>query len=332
MTLLRNDNDVLPFAAGKKIVVTGPNADNLPAQLGGWTIGWQGVPDNVVGRIKDPTILAALTANAPAGTQVVPGGADPAGQLAGADAAVVVVGEGPGAEGVSDREVPELDAAQQRLVASLRATGKPVVVVVVASRPLVLGTAADVPALVMAYQPGSEGGNALADVLYGTVNPSGRLPVSWPKSVGDQPMFYQQLPGTNGGPSSGYEPLYPFGAGLSYTDYAVRGLRLERDQMGTGGTLPVRVTVTNIGGRDGDMVVPLYVSQPVSRVLVPPKRLVAFTRVTLKAGEVRTVTLSVPAARLAVTPGDVNGAGQPRVRTGGYQLSSGEQTVSFTVR
>jgi beta-glucosidase len=245
---------------------------------------------------------------------------------------VVVVGEWPGAEGLHDKEVPELDAAQQQLVASLVATGKPVVVVVVASRPLVLGRAADAPALLMAYLPGSEGGNAVADVLYGAVNPGGRLPVSWPRTVGDQPMFYQQLPGTNSGPSSAYDPLYAFGAGLSYTTYAVRGLRLERDQVARDGTLAASLVLANLGTRDGDFVVPVYASQPVSRILVPSKRLVAFTRVTLRAGEQQVVRLAVPVRRLAVTPGDILSAGPPQVETGGYQLTAGDQTIPFTVR
>jgi len=196
----------------------------------------------------------------------------------------------------------------------------------------VLGRAADAPALLMAYLPGSEGGNAVADVVYGTVNPSGRLPVSWPKSVGDQPMFYQQLPGTNSGPSSGYDPLYAFGAGLSYTTYAVRGMRLDRDVVGRDGTLGVSLVAANLGARDGDFVIPVYAAQPVSRVLVPPKRLVGFTRVSLRAGEQRVVRLTVPVKRLAVTPGDILAAGAPQVETGGYQLMAGDQTVPFTVR
>jgi beta-glucosidase len=332
MTLLRNDNNLLPFAPGRKIVVTGPHADNLRSQLGGWSVGWQGVPLNVLGKVKDPTILAALTANAPPGTRIVPGGRDPAGALRDADAAVVVVGEGPGAEGLNDKEVPELDALQQSLVASLRATGKPVVVVVVAGRPLVLGPTADAPALLMAYQPGSEGGNAVADVLFGTANPSGRLPVSWPRSTGDVPMFYQQLPGTNSGISSLYEPLYPFGAGLSYTTYAVRDVAVERSVVRRDGTLRVRVTVANTGGRDGDLVVPVYVGQPVSRVLTPPKRLVGYARVNLAAGQEKVVRVAVPASRLALTPGDIDAAGPPRVEPGGYTVLAGDRTVPFAVR
>jgi beta-glucosidase len=244
---------------------------------------------------------------------------------------VVVVGEKPGAEGLADAPQPALAADQQALVASLQATGKPVIVVVIAGRPLVLGPAAGTAGLLAAWLPGSEGGNAVADVLYGKANPSGRLSVSWPKSLGNSPMYYQQLPGTNGGPDSGYSPAFAFGAGLSYTGYTMGQLTVDRPQVRARDTVGVTVTVANTGSRAGDLVVPVYVSQPVSAVLVPPKRLVAFTRVTLAAGQSRTVHLTFPASRLAVTPGDLNGAGGARVAAGAYQLSAGASTVGFTI-
>jgi beta-glucosidase len=264
--------------------------------------------------------VQGLTAGAPAGTTVsyAPDPTDAVNQARTADAVVVVVGEKPGAEGPADSPRPELAADQQALVSSLQATGKPVIVVVVAGRPLVLGSAGGTAGLLMAWLPGTEGGNAVADLLYGKANPSGRLPVSWPKNLGNEPEYYQQLPGTNGGPDSGYSPAYPFGAGLSYTTYAFSGLGASAGRDG----VDVTVTVANTGSRAGDVVVPVYAGQPVSAVLVPPKRLVAFTRVSLAAGQQRTVHLTFPVSRLAVTPGDVNGAGAPRVEPGSYQLST----------
>jgi len=332
LVLLRNANGVLPFGAGThRIVVTGPSADSIPNQTGGWTIGWQGIPDGVT--VPGTTILQGLRAGAPAGTDVVsaPDPADAVNQAKSADAVVVVVGDKPGAEGPADAPRPELAADQRALVASLQATGKPVIVVVVAGRPLVLGPAADPAGLLMAWLPGTEGGNAVADVLYGRANPSGRLPVSWPKALGNEPVYYQQLPGTNGGPDSGYSPLFAFGAGLSYTGYTIGNLTVDRPAVRPGDPVGLTVTVANTGSRAGDLVVPVYASQPVSTVLVPPKRLVAFTRVALDAGQTRTVHLSFPASRLAVTPGDVNGAGTPRVQPGPYVLVAGDSTAPFTV-
>jgi beta-glucosidase len=333
LVLLRNENAVLPFGQSThRIVLTGPAADSMPMQVGGWTIGWQGVPSGVT--VPGTTIRAGLTAGAPAGTTVsyAPAPADAVAQTRDADAAVVVVGEQPGAEGLADAPRPELAADQVALVESLQATGKPVIVVVVAGRPLVLHSAASTAGLLMAWLPGTEGGNAIADVLFGRTNPSGRLPVSWPKALGNEPEFYQQLPGTNGGPDSGYSPLFAFGAGLSYTTFIVDGLRVDSAQVRPNGTVDALVTVTNTGGRAGDLVLPLYVGQLVSSVLAPPKRLVAFTRVSLAAGQSSTVRLSFPASQLAVTRGDVDGSGRPAVVPGGYRLFAGDRTAEFGVR
>ena len=332
MTLLKNDGNALPLSTGLgKVVVAGPAADSVPMQDGGWTIGWQGIPDNVT----DPGVTVYQGVKKLLGdgkVDLAKTADDAVDKTKDADAAIVVVGEKAGAEGVNDSEAPELAADQQDLVERLQGTGKKVVVVVVASRPLVLGKAADAKQLVMAWLPGSEAGTAVADVLFGRANPSGRLPVSWPKTIGDQPMFYQQLPGTNSGPSSSYDPLFPFGYGLSYTTFGVQGVSLGSSSVSSHGTVKVTVQVSNTGGRDGDMVVPVYAAQPVSRIVAPAKRLAAFTRVSLKAGETRSVTLSFPISNLAVTPGDINGAGTPVAQSGAYQIIAGDKTADLTVR
>ncbi|MGH3658070.1 MAG: glycoside hydrolase family 3 C-terminal domain-containing protein, partial [Micromonosporaceae bacterium] len=248
-----------------------------------------------------------------------------------ADAAVVVVGEKPGAEGELDSESPSLAADQQDLIDRLEKTGKPVAVVVLASRPIVLGSAADAKNLLMGWLPGSEAGTAVASVLFGDANPSGRLPVSWPKTVGDQPMSYLQLPGTNGGPSSNYDPLFPFGHGLSYTTYETRGLTLASSSVGRDGTVRASVTVANTGGRAGTLVVPVYVEKPVSSVLVAPHRLAGFARVDLAAGQQKTVEVAFPISRMAVTQGDVDGSGKPSVSSGDYKVVSGGKEAALTV-
>ncbi|AUG80546.1 hypothetical protein CFP65_5865 [Kitasatospora sp. MMS16-BH015] len=333
--LLRNEHAVLPFtAATHRLVVTGPSADNLPNQLGGWSIGWQGVPNGTT--VPGVTVLAGLKAGAPAGTTVdyQPDPTAAAAALKEADAAVVVVGNTPGAEGPNDQPNPSLSAEQQAQVAALQATGKPVVVVVIADRPLVLGSAANTAGLLMAWLPGTEGGDAVADLLYGKAEPSGRLPVSWPKAIGNEPEFYTQLPGTNGGTDSGYSPLFAFGAGLSYTGWQTGAPGLDRATVRSDTTLQVTVPVTNSGARDGDLVVPVYVSQAVSKVLTPPKWLVGFTRVHLAAGASGTANLNVPVSLLAHTQGDITGAGHPQVAPGSYTLLAGDATTGtgFTVR
>jgi beta-glucosidase len=336
--LLRNQHNALPLSsADKKIVVTGPSADNMDNQLGGWSIGWQGVPSGTT--VPGTTVLQGLKADAPSGTTVdyQSDQAAAVGDLKGADAAVVVVGDGPGAEGPNDHPNPTLDPAQQALVTALQQTGKPVIVVVIADRPLVLGSAAGTDGLLMAWNPGTQGGGAVADLLFGKANPSGRMPVSWPKAIGNEPEFYQQLPGTNSGTDSGYSPLYPFGAGLSYTSYAIGAATPDKTATGHTGTLGVSVPVADTGGKDGDLIVPVYASQPVSQVLAPPRWLVGFTRVHLTAGQHTTVHLTVDLSRLARTEGDVNGAGPQVVEPGTYTLSAGDALTataggSFTVK
>ncbi len=324
-TLLKNDGNVLPLSPGTgKIVVTGDAADSIPIQDGGWTIQWQGIPDGV----NDPgvSIYQGIKNIAGSHAKLVKDADDAVDQAKSADATVVVVGEKPGAEGVNDNETPELTAAQQTLIDRLQATGKPVVVDLVAGRPLALGTAADAKDLLMSWLPGSEGGTAVANVLFGKANPSGRLPVSWPKTAGDEPMFYQQLPGTNSGTSSGYDPLFAFGAGLSYTTYAVQDVAVSGHS-----TVKVSVKVANTGSKDGDMVVPVFAQQPVSRILAPANRLVAYTKVSLKAGQSTTVSLSFPVSRLAVTQGDINGSSTRSVLPGLYKIVAGEKSADLTV-
>jgi beta-glucosidase len=331
--LLRNDNQTLPLSTGvHKIVVTGDSADNPSQQFGGWTVNWQGVtpggptPPVVtpVQGIKEAVPTANVVAAADQATAVA--------QAADADAVVAVLGEKAGAEGNNDTENPALTAAQQSLVDSLKATGRPVVVVLMTGRPLVLGSVAGAPTLLETWLPGSQGGHALADILFGKANPSGRLPVSWPKTVGDEPMSYDQLPGTNGGPSSSYDPQFPFGFGLSYTTFTTSAPTLSAATVRADGKETVSVTVANTGSVAGGVVVPVYVHQSVSQVLVPDQRLVGFTRVDLKPGESKTVQVRFDVSKLAVTVGDVDASGRREVEKGAYSVVVGAAQAPFTVR
>ncbi|WNI19354.1 glycoside hydrolase family 3 N-terminal domain-containing protein [Actinacidiphila sp. ITFR-21] len=331
--LLRNDGNVLPIpASAKKIVVAGSFADDIDDQVGGWTVGWQGVPAGVT--LPGTTVLQGIRKAAPSGTEVVRATTDEdaVAQARGADLTVVVVGEKAAAEGAADSPRPELSADQVALVTSLKATGRPVVTVVLAGRPLVLGDADGTQGLLMSWLPGSEGGNAVADVLFGKVDPSGRLNASWPKDIGNEPLYYQQLPGTNSGTESFVDAAYPFGAGLSYTTFGFDSVTARSAAVRTKDTVHLTVKVSNSGGRDGDLVVPVYVSQPSSAVLSPSRKLVAFTRVHLKAGQSKAVSLDVPPSRLAVTPGDVDGAGRQQVERGDYVFAAGARTATVTVR
>jgi beta-glucosidase len=352
ITLLRNQNSVLPLSPNAHVVVTGPSADSMTNQLGGWSVSWQGVfgaghvccmgpPDQIP---PGTTVLQGMKSADP-NVVSAPDQATAVRDAASADAVVVAVGEKAYAEGLGDNPAPQLTPEQKDLVSALEATGKPVIVVVIAGRPIGLGPAENADGLLMAYQGSTEAGQAVADVIFGKVNPSGKLPVSWPcdaaapggvfdggapSPLGDQPKFFDLLPSTSSGAGSGYNPLYPFGFGLSYTTFQTSGLSAT-SSVGRNGTVTASFTVTNTGSRAGTDIVPVYVHQPVSAVLVPNQRLVGFTRVTLDPGQAKTVQVAFPVTELAVTPGDIEGTGNPQVELGDYQAQVGSMSTDFTI-
>ena len=362
MTLLRNQANVLPLSPTGKVVVTGPSADSMTNQLGGWSVSWQGVfgaghvccmgPPNQIP--PGTTVLKGIQAADPAAVYA-PDQATAVADAASASAYVVAVGEKAYAEGLGDNPAPALAPDQQALISALEATGKPVVVVVIAGRPVGLGTAEKANAVLMAYQGSTEAGQAVADAIFGKIDPSGKLSVSWPSDassvggdfnggapspLGDQPKFFDQLPGTGSGPGHSYNPLYPFGYGLSYTTFQNSALTVT-PTVRTHGNVTATFTVTNTGSRAGTDIVPVYVAQPVSAVVVPPQRLVGFARVTLNPGESKQVHVTFPTSALGVSQGDINSAAPPSVEPGGYivQLDKDDttpydvdQSANFTIR
>jgi beta-glucosidase len=348
ITLLRNQNSTLPLSSTAKVVVTGPSADSMTNQLGGWSVSWQGVfgaghvccmgpPD----QIPPGTTVQKGILNDDSNAVYVPDGSTAAATPA--DAYVVAVGEKAYAEGLGDNPAPQLPPDEKALIAQLKATGKPVIVVVIAGRPVGLGPDAESAAgILMAYQGSTEAGQAVADAIFGKINPSAKLSISWPSDaaapggdfdgsapspLGDQPKFFDQLPGTGSGQGHAYNPLYPFGFGLSYTTFTTTGLSVTPN-VSSHGTATATFTVTNTGSRSGTDIVPVYVAQPVSSVVVPPQRLVGFTRVTLDAGQSRTVQVRFPVSTLAETQGDIDASGPPRVERGDYivQLNKNDTT------
>lgn len=353
ITLLRNENNTLPLRTGAKLVVTGPSADSMTNQLGGWSVSWQGVfgaghvccmgPADQIP--PGTTVLTGLKAATPNVTYA-PDQASAVAAAAGADAVVVAVGEKAYAEGLGDHPSPALPADQKALIGALQATGKPVIVVVIAGRPLGIGPAQNASALLMAFQGSTEAGTAVADVLFGKVNPGGRLAVSWPTEadapggdfcgdcpspLGDQPKNFDQLPNTGFGQGHNYNPLYPFGFGLSYTTFQTSNLSVP-GSVRRDGRVEVTITVKNTGTRAGTQVVPVYVSQPVSDVIVPSRRLAGFTKVSLDPGQAKTVRVSFPTSVLAVTPGDIEATSRPEVQRGGYELKVDALTAAFTIQ
>jgi beta-glucosidase len=312
--LLKNDKGVLPLRGKlRSVAVIGPLADSKQDPLGTWAA--VGKPDDVV------TVLAGIKARAPEGTKVGHakgcdvGGDSQAGFAAAvklakaSDVAVVVVGESEDLSGEAhSRSSLDLPGVQGELLKAVHATGTPVVVVLMGGRPLTIPWAAQhVPAILMTWHLGVEHGPAVASVLFGDFNPSGRLPVTFPRSVGQVPIYYSHK---NTGRPSGKDrytskyvdlestPLYPFGFGLSYTPFAYSDLRVSAAKMDPQGKLTVTVAVKNAGDRAGDEVVQLYVRNRVASVTRPVKELKGFRRVTLRPGETAKVSLTVSGREL----------------------------------
>ncbi len=259
----------------------------------------------------------------------------------GADVAIVVVGERSGLTDdcisgeARDRLEIGLPGRQSELVAAVASTGTPVVLVLIAGRPLSVGSDAAVAAAVLhAWVPGEEGAGAVADVLFGRVNPGAKLPITVPRNVGQVPIYYGHKP--SGGRShwkaayvdGSNEPLWPFGYGLSYTSFRVSDLRLDRDTTPVDGEFEATVVVENTGDREGDEVVQLYLRDDQASVTRPDKQLRGFRRVTLAPGERRNVTFRVAAEQLAFTGVD----GRRIVEPGRITVMAGTSAVDLPCR
>jgi beta-glucosidase len=228
-----------------------------------------------------------------------------------ADAVVLVLGESRNMSGeANNRSTLDLPGVQEALAEAVYAAGKPTVVVLMNGRPLsVSWLAGHVPALVEAWYLGVQTGPAVADVLFGDVNPSGKLPVSFPRTVGQVPIYYNHK--NTGRPPDLKEhygsryldlpstPLFPFGHGLSYTTFAYSDLRLSRRTMGALDSLMVQVRVTNTGQRAGEEVVQLYIRDVVASVTRPVKELRGFRRISLRPSESKTVAFTLGSQELA---------------------------------
>lgn len=342
IVLLRNDAATLPLAAPGRIALLGPAAVEPRAFLGCYSF-----TNHVLSRLEDngtsvpvPALVEALGAEFPrsalttvAGTGFL--GTDTSGipeavaAAEAADVAVLAVGDiaglfGAGTSGegcdVADLRLP---GPQHELVEAVLATGTPVVLVLVTGRPYALGAYADrCAAIVQAFMPGEEGAGALAGVLSGRVNPSGRLPVGIPDGMGGQPGTYLApvLAWLSDGISNiDPKPLFPFGFGIGFTRFEYSDLHLSSGEIAADGTIEISATVTNVGDRDGKEVVQLYLSDPVASVVRPLKRLVGFTKIALAAGESARVSFHLHADRTSFLGPDhrrIVEPGEFRVRVG----------------
>ena len=358
MVLLQNKGGVLPLDPSKKTAVIGPLANNQHDMLGPW---WG------AGRDTDAvTVLDGIKQQSPGATyaegcklsNTEPPTTDPegCGSDAGfaeavavakaADQVVLALGETREMSGeAAARSTLDLPGRQEELIQAIKATGKPFAVVLFNGRPLTLeGVVDDAPAILDAWFPGVQAGPAVADVVFGQVNPGGKLPVSFPRRLGQVPIYYNHEPtGRPCDPEQKYvsrhrdipscSPLFEFGHGLSYTTFDVSNLQLSSSTVSKNGSLRASVTVTNTGRRKGDEVVQLYLHDPVASISQPVRRLRGFERVTLDPGKSRSVTFTLDKSdfgfydnrgKFTVEPGQID------VYAG--NSSSASMMQSFTVQ
>lgn len=304
--LLKNKAGLLPLNEDvRSVAVLGPLAHARAELFGTWTLD---------GDERDVTSIAdAIGDAAPAGVKVIAPQTtyDQAVTLArAANVAVIVVGEHPGRSGeASSIATLDLPAGQREMIAAARDHGLRIVLVVLAGRPLSIPREVDMAdAVLYAWHPGVEGGRAIADLLFGQAGPSGKLPISMPRTVGQVPVYYSRK--NTGRPQSGEHftngyidlpmtPLYPFGYGLTYTSFRYSNLAVVTPRVNMGGRAEFLAEITNTGSRAGTEVVQLYVRDLVGSVTRPVKELKGFQRVALQPGETRTVRFSLPVEDLS---------------------------------
>ncbi len=341
IVLLRNEGNLLPLSKSvRSIAVIGPNADDKREQLGDY------VPRRILQDIT--TVLAGVRAKVPNAKVTYVQGcdglaaepdqiADARKAASDADVAIVVLGERhmgtPRATDGEGSDVASLDlqGRQEELLEAVAAAGKPTVLVLSNGRPLSIRWAAEhVPAIVEAWNSGERGGAAVADVLFGDYNPSGRLPITVPRHSGQLPMYYNYMPSKSGRRyvDMPITPLWEFGYGLSYTKFEYANLTLSAKVIGTRGSVDVTAEVSNAGSRAGDELVQLYVNDPVASVTRPVKELKGFQKVSLQPGEKKTVKFTLGPDDLALYDQSM----VRRVEPGAFNVMVGSSSEQIRLR
>jgi beta-glucosidase len=356
IVLLKDERSLLPLRKDlKSIAVIGPNADHASNLLGDYS------PQVVLQPVK--TILEGIRAKVSPATHVLYAkgcnindqdktGFQRAVQAAEkADVAIVVVGEQARREGAKDQPPPtdgegydvaslDLTGVQEDLIKAIRGTGTPTVAVLINGRPLSTRWAAEnIPAIVEAWEPGERGGEAVADVLFGDYNPSGRLAITIPRSVGQLPAYYNYPPskaywiGEGWTHTKGYvdlpgTPLYPFGYGLSYAKFQYSNLHVDPAQINTGGTAQVSVDIKNVGHQPGVETPQLYLHERFTPVVTPVKQLRGFERIMLRPGETKTVRFTLGQEDLQLLNQDMHWVVVP----GTFDVMVGKSSADIAVQ
>jgi beta-glucosidase len=338
IVLLKNDGNLLPLKKDiRSIAVIGPNADEAANQIGDY------IPHNIPQDIITP--LEGIRQKVSPKTKIIHvQGCNITGHdlneinravsaAKKADVAVVVLGEAGNSTNGEGNDMANLDLTgmQEELLKAIHSTGTPTILVLINGRPLSVAWAAgNCPAIVEAWMCGEQGGNALADVLFGDYNPSGRLPISVPRHSGQLPVYYNyaktkadkkyvDMEGT---------PLFEFGFGLSYTTFEYGNLQINPKEIGTGGEVQVTVDVRNTGSRAGEEVVQLYVNDEISSVTTPVKELKGFAKVKLAPGEIKNIKFKLTPEDLTLLDRDLH----PVVEPGTFEVQVGSSSKDIKLK
>jgi beta-glucosidase len=335
ITLLKNDDHTLPLAKTAHVLVTGPDADSLIPLNNGWSYIWQGDRASMYPNDRGTILKAIQEKIGAANVTYVPGAtynkemdiAKAAEAASKADAVVICLGEWAYAEtpgNVADLALPD---AQIILALKIMETKKPVILVLTEGRPRVISRIADpAKAIVMAYNPSNEGGQAIADILFGDVNPSGKLPITYPRSANRLFTYdHKVFEGEDWGEGKAMAaPQFEFGSGLSFTTFSYSDLRVTPATASGSQTVRVDVTVKNSGARAGKEVVQLYLNERFASVTPPLRRLKRFAKVLLQPGASRQVSFELTSDDMSFIGADNKRVVEPGifdVRIGGLQQS-----------
>ncbi len=334
LTLLKNTNQILPLSKKSKVLVTGPNANLLSRLNGGWTLTWQGNEEKLYPQEKN-TILEAIQNKIGQENVIYQPGTEydqtidiEAAEKAAhnVDAIIVCAGELPYCETPGNIDDLSLPQVQVDLIQAMISSKKPVIVVLVEGRPRLINKFADdVEGILMAYLPGLEGGDAIADVIFGDFNPCGKLPITYPRFANALLNYNHKHSEVT--PPNQYNPQFPFGFGLSYTTFEYSQLEVNRDRISKNNPINIKVTVKNTGQRKGKEVVHLFISDLVRSITPPVKELNGFQGIYLEPGESKTVSFDITVDDLSF----IGMENQPITEPGEFEISIGDLKSIFSL-
>jgi len=341
MTLLKNKNNILPLSKSMKVLVAGPSAQSLTALNGCWSYTWQGnneqwypadsktILETIKDKVGEKNVITTTVKgfNSPANYDV----SSLKRASANADVIILCIGEDAYAESPGNIRDLALPDEQVELVKAAAMTGKPVILVLTEGRPRFITNIEPVASgILMAYWSGKKSAEAIADVLFGDYNPDGRLPFSYPKSMGEFVM-YDRKPTEevrevfNDNAGGGYDPLFPFGFGLSYTTFEYSDLQVSSTTLKGDAKLNITVTVKNTGSRAGKHAVELYTRDLYASITPSMKRLRAFQKISLNAGESKQVTFTIDKNDLAFVNAQLKTITEP----GEFEIMIGDKKIKF---